>query len=93
MYGEPAIKSIAGAAYRGILSCVQLMFDSGWCRSRISGFSQDALGNPIPWLTYPAIEFLKSYVRPGMRILEFGTGASTVWFVRRGCRVLVTISY
>lgn len=40
-----------------------------------------------PWLTEGAIHFLESFVRPGFRVLEFGTGASTLWFARHGCQV------
>lgn len=41
-----------------------------------------------PWLTEGAIRFLESFVRPGAEILEFGTGASTVWFARHGCHIV-----
>ena len=40
---------------------------------------------PVPWLTEGAISFLECYLEEhtNARILEFGSGASTVWFVRR----------
>ena len=43
-----------------------------------------------PWLVPGSIEFLKAYTaeRPGCRVLEFGGGASTIWFLRQGCSVV-----
>jgi len=37
----------------------------------------------LPWLTEGAIAFLESYLTPDMRVLEFGAGASTLWFADR----------
>ena len=37
-----------------------------------------------PWLGYRGVRRLAELVRPGTRVLEFGSGMSTVWFARRG---------
>jgi hypothetical protein len=42
----------------------------------------------IPWLGYRATRRIARIVRPGTRVLEFGSGLSTVWFARRGVEVL-----
>ncbi len=42
----------------------------------------------IPWLGYRATRRIAGLVGPGTRVLEFGSGLSTVWFARRGARVL-----
>lgn len=42
----------------------------------------------IPWLGYRATRRIARLVGPGTRVLEFGAGLSTVWFARRGARVL-----
>lgn len=42
----------------------------------------------IPWLGYRAVRRIAGLVGPGTRVLEFGSGLSTVWFARRGARVL-----
>lgn len=55
----------------------------GWLRSYREGRSVDREGRPLPWLTYPAIEFLSRRVRPGMRVFEYGSGASTLWWAER----------
>ena len=45
------------------------------------------LRDPSPWLTRDANRYLAQHVRPGMRVLEWGAGASTLWFAARGCQV------
>lgn len=37
----------------------------------------------VPWLAPAAIEFLDGYLKPGDKMLEFGSGRSTLWFTRR----------
>ena len=57
--------------------------DDGWLRSLAERAPVDAAGHPVPWLTYPAIEFLSRRVRPGMRVFEYGCGHSTLWWAAR----------
>lgn len=40
---------------------------------------------PIPWLTEGSITFLEQYFQehPDAKVLEFGSGASTVWMAKR----------
>ena len=41
-------------------------------------------GNPIPWFTFSAIDFLETIDLRGMRVLEVGGGFSTLYWARRG---------
>ena len=41
-----------------------------------------------PWLTEGAIRFLESFLKPEMRVLEFGAGASTLWLADRVAEVV-----
>jgi len=41
-----------------------------------------------PWLTYRAAKWLDSYLKPGMRVFEYGSGGSTVFFAQRVKRVV-----
>jgi len=43
-----------------------------------------------PWLVPGAIDFLRQYTseHPGCAVLEFGSGASTIWFLQQDCRVI-----
>ena len=55
----------------------------GWVRSNWTHQSVDANGEPMPWLTYPAVTFIEERVKPHMTIFEFGSGQSTLWWARR----------
>jgi len=55
----------------------------GWFRSFRTRSSVDQSGNPLPWWTYGAIEFVAHRLRSSMRVLEFGCGNSTVWLSER----------
>ena len=37
----------------------------------------------LPWFSYGAIDFLEGFLRPEMRVFEFGSGGSTIFFARR----------
>ncbi len=52
--------------------CMQLLFGEGVLR-------------PVPWLTEGAIAFLEEFIEdhPEANILEFGSGASTVWLSKK----------
>lgn len=44
----------------------------------------------VPWLGYRAIKFLDRLIEPSSKILEFGSGMSTIWFARR-CDFVVSL--
>lgn len=66
--------------------------EDGWFRSFREKSSVDADGNPIPWLTYPATEFLKKRIHPDMSLFEFGCGFSTLWWAKR-VKEVVTVEH
>jgi hypothetical protein len=45
-------------------------------------------GDPIPWYTYPAIDFLFPRDYQDKHILEFGSGQSTLWWASRAKSVM-----
>lgn len=47
----------------------------------------------LPWLTWCCVEFLEEFLRPGMAVLEYGGGGSTLYFARKGCRVVTVEGY
>lgn len=59
------------------------LVESGWFASFSSKTSIDGNGNPIPWLSYPAIDFLTPRLNNTLEILEYGSGNSTLYFARR----------
>jgi hypothetical protein len=48
----------------------------------------DSSGNYVPWFTYPAIEYLNQLDLTGLRVLEFGSGCSTLYWARRAGSVV-----
>lgn len=56
-----------------------------WCTLREAGFYQ--AGKSGPWLTFPAIRFLESLDGRNVRVLEFGSGASSQWLTERFAEV------
>lgn len=66
-----------------VLKTDSVLKDDGWFRSFDEKSSIDISGRPIPWLTYPAIEFLRNRVNGEMSVLEYGAGQSTMWWASR----------
>jgi hypothetical protein len=60
---------------------------TGWIASVESGRPVNAQGQPIPWFTYPAIDFLDSKILPNWSVLEWGCGNSTLWWAAKTARV------
>jgi hypothetical protein len=44
----------------------------------------------LPWLGYRAIRHLEGLLEPDWKVLEFGSGMSTLWFAKR-CHTVVSI--
>lgn len=55
-------------------------YRKGHFRSSFAMVAVDRHGYPLPWYTYPCIDFLRFRDFSGRRILEFGAGQSTVWW-------------
>lgn len=55
---------------------------SGWLNSLAQGKPVDRNGAPVPWFTYPAIDFLTQIIKPTWRVFEWGSGYSTLWWAR-----------
>ena len=54
----------------------------------IKNFSSvDKSGLPIPWYTYPTIEFLSHLDLSSFRVFEYGSGNSTLWWAARSKQV------
>ncbi|HDZ25553.1 MAG TPA: SAM-dependent methyltransferase [Candidatus Aminicenantes bacterium] len=57
-----------------------LEHDYGHFRSARKWQSVDRHNNPIPWLTYPAIDYLNTLDLSECRIFEYGAGNSTLYW-------------
>lgn len=59
------------------------LFEDGWFRSFREKRPVDAAGLPIPWITYPALDFLTSRIDSSFSVFEYGCGNSTIWWAAR----------
>jgi len=71
-----------------ILTPIRFSINTGHAKSSFLMRAVDKKGNPIPWYTYPAIDFLLSRDYRDKSILEFGSGQSTLWWAARAKFVL-----
>jgi len=70
----PDLKLLCSFKYSGIL------WDYGWWRSYKKKLPVDKEGNPLPWVTYPFIEFITPRLRKEYTMFEYGGGSSTFFF-------------
>jgi hypothetical protein len=66
---------------------VYALRQNGWYFSRRLHESK-SFEDPIPWMTYASIDFLGQCVSKSARVLEFGSGNSTIWWLSRGNSVV-----
>lgn len=79
------IRSIGTAFIGPVLAA----YRTGYLRSAFKMAAVAKNGDPIPWYTYPAIDFLKYRDYADRIILEFGGGQSSLWWAARA-RLVVT---
>ncbi len=78
------VRSIATA----ILGPIGFARRTGFFRSAFAMAPVGRDGKPIPWYSYPCIDFLKSRQYLARRVLEFGGGNSTLWWASRSKEVV-----
>ena len=71
-----------------ILVPIRFSISTGHGKSSFLMRAVDRKGEPIPWYTYPAIDFLLQRRFQDKSILEFGGGQSTLWWAARAKSVL-----
>jgi SAM-dependent methyltransferase len=62
-----------------------------WLQSLLAIYDIDALIRlDVPWWTYDAIGKVEAFLtsRPGARVFEYGSGASTVWLAKRAGSII-----
>lgn len=55
----------------------------GWLSSIKESIPIAHNGSPLPWVTYPYIDFIKGRLNKTMRVFEFGCGNSTLWYGKK----------
>ena len=53
---------------------------------------KSSISDRLPWITFPAIDFLKKNLKPEFKIFEYGGGGSTLFFLDR-VKEVVTIEH
>jgi hypothetical protein len=62
--------------------------DYGYRFTRQLGKPIDTSQNPIPWFTYPAIEFISQLDLTDKSIFEWGSGNSSLFFAKRAASII-----
>ena len=57
-----------------------LPYATRWLRSLLPGHSP--LYDEVPWITFRAIDWLDAYLKPNMRVFEYGAGGSTLFLAK-----------
>ena len=68
------------------------LLDNGWFQSFKNKTSVDKNGNPIPWVTYPFIDFIRERLNKEIDIFEFGSGNSTLFYATK-VKSLTTVEH
>lgn len=85
-----AIRSLRPMADRiGLLSALEARSHHRWAHWFLSLAAihdiDEMIALDVPWWTYKAIDEIERFLltRPNARVLEYGSGASTIWLARR----------
>jgi hypothetical protein len=64
------------------------LLEIGWFESFKLNKSIDKMGHPIPWFSYPFIDFLIPRLTKDLVLFEFGSGNSTLFFADKVKKVI-----
>lgn len=65
-------------------------FFSQWLRDYESGFT--TVGRRMPWINYEAQIYLNALVKPGMKVFEWGSGGSTLFWADH-CEQVISVEH
>ena len=71
-----------------VLTPIRFSYRSGHFRSSLKRAAVSRDGRPLPWYTYPCIDFLTARSFTDKAVLEFGGGQSTLWWAARAKHVV-----
>ena len=71
----------------GLRNLMMLNFRLGHFKSVWNRKCTDARGEPLPWYTYPAIEYVKQLELRDCVVFEYGAGFSSLFYAQRCQRV------
>lgn len=71
------LKALLSYGHKGYLASI------GWFQAFDRQQAVAANGDPIPWVTYAFIDFVTPRLLPQLRIFEYGSGSSTMFYAKR----------
>ncbi len=74
--------SLLSHGHKGYLNSI------GWFNAFDKQQAIDGDGNPIPWVTYSFIDFIKPRLTKDLSIFEYGSGNSTLFYAKNTRRVV-----
>lgn len=76
------LTALLSYGHKGYLSSI------GWFNAFDTHQAVDESGNPLPWVTYSFIDFIKSRLNKNLTIFEYGSGNSTLFYAKRVKKVV-----
>jgi hypothetical protein len=87
-YLPTPISNLIRSFFTATLTPILFSYRTGHFRSSWKMLSVSRIGEPVPWYTYPCIDFLKYRDFSGKTVLEFGGGQSSLWWSQRAKSVV-----
>ena len=72
---------------KSVLTTRHIWVNRGWTNSIRVGRPIDKNSNPLPWLTYSATRYLDNLDLLNRKVVEFGSGYSSIWWKSRGVKL------
>lgn len=82
------IRNVTRSTWQSLKNYKILSSGYGQMMSMRKQLSVDQNGDPVPWFTYPAIEYLKQLDLSGKRVFEYGSGYSTLFWAKHCAEVI-----
>lgn len=76
------LKALLSHGHKGYLDTI------GWFNAFDTRQAVDGDGNPLPWVTYSFIDFIKDRLNQNLSIFEFGSGNSTLFYAKNVKKVV-----
>jgi hypothetical protein len=76
------LSALLSYGHKGYLATI------GWFTAFDNRQPVDQDGNPLPWVTYSFIDFIKTRLGKDFKIFEYGSGNSTLFYAQRVARVV-----
>lgn len=77
------VTSVPLLELRPALGVFESLSALGWQESARKRVPVDQGSRPIPWWTYAATAYFENWLKPEVRVFEFGAGNSTLWLADR----------